>query len=110
MNDAAGLLVGQEGFQIVRRRGGSPGGLRPHGLSMRGDRQPRPTAAAGSTSKPRATASSTTWSATSSARWWKWASAAGSPEKIPEILEARDRRAAGPIAPPNGLCLMWIKY
>jgi tRNA pseudouridine38-40 synthase len=32
------------------------------------------------------------------------------PDKIPEILEARDRRAAGPIAPPNGLCLMWIKY
>jgi tRNA pseudouridine38-40 synthase len=31
-------------------------------------------------------------------------------EKIPEILEARDRKAAGPIAPPNGLCLMWIKY
>ncbi len=32
------------------------------------------------------------------------------PEKIPEILEARNRTAAGPIAPPNGLCLMWIKY
>jgi len=32
------------------------------------------------------------------------------PEKITEILEARDRRAAGPIAPPNGLCLMWIRY
>jgi len=32
------------------------------------------------------------------------------PAKIPEILEAHDRRAAGPIAPPNGLCLMWIKY
>jgi tRNA pseudouridine38-40 synthase len=32
------------------------------------------------------------------------------PEKIPEILAARDRKAAGPIAPPNGLCLMWIKY
>jgi tRNA pseudouridine38-40 synthase len=32
------------------------------------------------------------------------------PDKIAEILEARDRRAAGPIAPPNGLCLMWIKY
>jgi tRNA pseudouridine38-40 synthase len=31
-------------------------------------------------------------------------------EKIVEILEARDRRSAGPIAPPNGLCLMWIKY
>jgi tRNA pseudouridine38-40 synthase len=32
------------------------------------------------------------------------------PERIPGILEARDRKAAGPIAPPNGLCLMWIKY
>ncbi len=32
------------------------------------------------------------------------------PEKIPEILVARDRTAAGPIASPNGLCLMWIKY
>ncbi len=32
------------------------------------------------------------------------------PEKITEILEARDRTAAGPIAPAQGLCLMWIKY
>jgi tRNA pseudouridine38-40 synthase len=32
------------------------------------------------------------------------------PQKVPAILEARDRTAAGPIAPPNGLCLMWIKY
>ncbi|MCK5472632.1 MAG: tRNA pseudouridine(38-40) synthase TruA, partial [Planctomycetes bacterium] len=33
-----------------------------------------------------------------------------SPEKIARILEARDRTAAGPIAPAQGLCLMWIKY
>jgi tRNA pseudouridine38-40 synthase len=32
------------------------------------------------------------------------------PEKINEILEARDRTAAGRLAPPQGLCLMWIKY
>ena len=32
------------------------------------------------------------------------------PEKISQILEAKDRKAAGPIAPAQGLCLMWIKY
>jgi tRNA pseudouridine38-40 synthase len=32
------------------------------------------------------------------------------PEKINEILEAKDRKAAGPIAPAAGLCLIWIKY
>jgi tRNA pseudouridine38-40 synthase len=32
------------------------------------------------------------------------------PEKITEIIEAKNRRAAGPIAPPEGLCLMWIRY
>jgi tRNA pseudouridine38-40 synthase len=32
------------------------------------------------------------------------------PEKMTEILDAKDRRAAGPIAPAQGLCLMWIRY
>ena len=32
------------------------------------------------------------------------------PEKIKQILNAKDRTAAGPIAPAAGLCLMWIKY
>jgi len=32
------------------------------------------------------------------------------PEKMTEILDAKDRTAAGRLAPPQGLCLMWIKY
>jgi tRNA pseudouridine38-40 synthase len=32
------------------------------------------------------------------------------PEKMTEIINAKDRTAAGMIAPPQGLCLMWIKY
>lgn len=32
------------------------------------------------------------------------------PEKINEILEAKNRTAAGRLAPPQGLCLMWIEY
>jgi len=32
------------------------------------------------------------------------------PDKIEKILEAKKRTAAGPIAPAQGLCLMWIKY
>jgi tRNA pseudouridine38-40 synthase len=32
------------------------------------------------------------------------------PEKIKEVLEMTDRTAAGPIAPPQGLCLMNIEY
>jgi tRNA pseudouridine38-40 synthase len=32
------------------------------------------------------------------------------PEKINEILEAKDRTAAGPMAPAAGLCLMRVQY
>ena len=32
------------------------------------------------------------------------------PQKVTRILEAKDRTAAGRLAPPEGLCLMWIKY
>ena len=32
------------------------------------------------------------------------------PERVTEILQAKNRTAAGRLAPPNGLCLMWIKY
>jgi tRNA pseudouridine38-40 synthase len=32
------------------------------------------------------------------------------PEKMSEVLQAKDRRAAGPMAPAAGLCLMRIEY
>lgn len=32
------------------------------------------------------------------------------PEQVKEILAARDRRLAGPTAPPQGLCLMKVDY
>ena len=32
------------------------------------------------------------------------------PEDIKRILEAKNRSAAGPIAPAAGLCLMWVRY
>lgn len=32
------------------------------------------------------------------------------PGDIPAILEAKDRRKAGPTLPPEGLCLMWAEY
>ncbi|MBN1844166.1 MAG: tRNA pseudouridine(38-40) synthase TruA [Sedimentisphaerales bacterium] len=33
-----------------------------------------------------------------------------SPEWIETVLAARQRPAAGPMVPPNGLCLQWVKY
>jgi tRNA pseudouridine38-40 synthase len=33
-----------------------------------------------------------------------------SPDEIPTILGARDRSAAGPVAPPHGLCLVSVEY
>ena len=31
-------------------------------------------------------------------------------EALPGILTSCDRAMAGPTLPPEGLCLMWIKY
>lgn len=33
-----------------------------------------------------------------------------SPDEMPGILQAKDRGAAGPVAPPHGLCLVSVEY
>ena len=32
------------------------------------------------------------------------------PEYVQEILDSKDRKQAGPTAPPEGLCLMKVDY
>lgn len=32
------------------------------------------------------------------------------PERVAEIMAGRDRSKAGPTAPPQGLCLQWVRY
>ncbi len=41
---------------------------------------------------------------------WEVGRGAMDPLRIPEILSLRKRGAAGPSLPPEGLCLLWVRY
>ena len=61
-------------------------------------------------SRPRPTASSTTWSGRSRGHWC-WSAPASGPSPSPETpWPRRSRTAAGPTAPPWGLFLLWVRY
>ncbi len=59
---------------------------------------------------PRQLRSAGRWCARSSARWSTSASASSRPGDVLRILRARDRAAAGRVAPPEGLCLWEVGY
>lgn len=41
---------------------------------------------------------------------WEVGRGAMDPLRVPEILARRNRGAAGPSLPPEGLCLLWVRY
>ena len=87
--------------------GAATGVAHPPGALGRGGRTP---ATASSTSGSRPTPSATRWSARSSARWSRSAGARSAAGDVLGILAARDRHAAGDLAPPHGLCLWDVGY
>lgn len=57
-----------------------------------------------------ATAFCRTWCAFWWVRCWEVGRGFWEPEQVQAILDSRDRKQAGPTAPPEGLCLMKVDY
>ena len=105
---AATLLQGEHDFRAFAVKGEPKPHYRCRIVAAewaRAGRRPRRRA---STSRP--TASSTTWCACWSARWWTSVSAAGRWRDIEMLLERGDNQRTSPPAPPQGLYFVAATY
>jgi tRNA pseudouridine38-40 synthase len=105
MNEAAGHLIGPHDFRSFGR-------LQDPGLSAERELYELRCERAGSVVRIRARANSFVHQMVRSLVGTLVLVGEGrrSPDEMPAILRARDRAAAGPVAPPHGLCLISVEY
>jgi tRNA pseudouridine38-40 synthase len=105
MNEAAGHLVGPHDFTSFGRPSEPGGSAERNLLDLRCDRSGRLVRI-----KARANAFIHQMVRSLVGTLVQVGEGRRSPEEMREIVDARERAAAGPVAPPNGLCLVSVEY